>query len=104
VSYKSLNTLSDCAKHGAVLLVTCQCGRQVWKGARDFTHPGEGIKAVRGWMPIDRLALMLKCRCGRKGMVVQIEHSPRVPAGIPMLPFLNADDRQRKRMIRIARG
>lgn len=55
-------------------------------------------------MPIDRLALMLKCRCGRKGMVVQVEHSPRVPAGIPTLPFLNADDRQRKRMIRVARG
>jgi hypothetical protein len=104
VSYKSLHTLSDCEKHGAMLLVTCGCGREVWKAPGEFMRPRPGVRKLRGWVAIDQLGLVLRCRCGRKGTRVTVSIDYRVPAGVPVAAFLNADDRERKRMIRIARG
>jgi hypothetical protein len=105
MSYKSLRTLSDCQKHGAVLQVTCRCGRLTWKGTMDFTHPPDRAKRVHGWVEIEDLAKRLRCRgCGHRAAEIRVVHTPPVPKGVPVLPFLNADDRERKRMIRIARG
>jgi hypothetical protein len=104
VSYKSLRKLSDCEKHGAMLEVVCGCGRQVWKAPGEFMRPPPGVKKLRGWVEIADLGSRLRCRCGRKGARVNISIDYRVPAGVPVAAFLNADDRERKRMIRIARG
>lgn len=105
MSYKSLHTLADCQKHGAVLQILCACGRSTWKGTMDFTHPEDRRRAVYGWVAIGDLAKRLRCRgCGRRGAEIRVVHSPAVPKGVPVIPFLNADDRERKRMIRNARG
>jgi hypothetical protein len=105
MSYKSLHTLVDCQKHGAVLQVICDCGRSTWKGTMDFTYPEDRRYAVYGSVEIGDLAKLLRCRgCGRRGAQIRVVLAPPVPKGVPVLPFLNADDRERKRMIRQARG
>jgi len=104
VSYKSLRTLSDCEKHRAMLEVVCGCGRHVWKAPGEFLRPPPGIRKLNGWLAVSELERMLRCRCGRKGARVNVSIDYRVPAGVPVAAFLNADDRERKRMIRLTRG
>lgn len=55
-------------------------------------------------MEINHLASVLLCRCGRKGARVDVVIDPPVPKGVAVIEFLRADDRERKRLIRIARG
>lgn len=55
-------------------------------------------------MEISHLSSVLLCRCGRRGARVAVVIDPPVPKGVPVIDFLRADDRERKRLIRIARG
>lgn len=66
--------------------------------------PGPARFKVRGHVAITVLAERLICRSGRKGAAIAVVIDPPVPPEVPALDFLRADDRERKRMIRIARG
>jgi len=87
-----------------LLRIRCGCGREVWKAPTEFTTPGSERPKVRGHVEINDLAERLLCRCGRKGAAIAVVIDPLVPPGVPALDFLRADDRERKRMIRMARG
>jgi hypothetical protein len=110
-----IRTFADCNKHGLVLKITCsRCRRAVYRHAADLV----GIKTpagreIRGHHELEDVAPAMRCRggkgsigCGGKGAVIRAcwPHELKVPAGVPLLPFLNADDRERKRLIRVARG
>lgn len=105
MGYKSLHTLADCMKNGAVFQITCGCGRLTWRGPYEFTHPTDRKTAIHSWIEVRDLKRRLRCKgCGRRNPDLQIVIDPPVPKGVPVLPFLQADDRERKRMIRAARG
>lgn len=110
-----VRTLGDCEKHGLVLEITCdRCGRQAYLNGHDLI----GLTSRLGWQirreqHIDLLGPVLRCKggrgtfgCGGKGAKVRAvwPHELKVPAGVPAVAFLNADDRERRRLIRIARG
>ncbi|MCU6454366.1 hypothetical protein LPN01_09765 [Sphingomonas sp. A2-49] len=108
-------TLGDAAKRGLILEIAClRCARVIYRHPTDFL----GMKTpagreIRSHIYIEELGTMFRCRgaagargCGAKGarVVPRWKTELKVPAGVPLLPFLNADDRERKRMIRAARG
>jgi len=110
-----VQTLGDCRKHGLIIEITCQkCMRQAYLLADDLI----GLTSRMGWtirahQYLDLLQPVLRCKggrgsfgCGGKGARVRAvwPHELKVPAGVPAIAFLNADDRERKRLIRIARG
>ncbi len=70
----------------------------------DSAKRGADAPRYNGRTRIDELAAILRCNYGQKGMRVFISTDYRVPAGVPAMEFLNADDCKRKRMIRQARG
>ncbi len=110
-----ISTLADCRRHGPIIEITYHhCGRQAYLHADDLI----GLTSRMGWtirehQYLDLLQTVLRCNggrgtfgCERKGAKVRAvwPHELKVPAGVPAVAFLNADDRERKRLIRIARG
>jgi hypothetical protein len=115
VGRKYLRCIGDCVRLGVVLEVTCPgCGKIRYLTADQLI----GTKLATGTItPETRLGEIepkLRCRgrpgamwgCGLKGGKIRDvwPDDHRVPAGVPVVPFLNADDRERERMIRKARG
>lgn len=110
-----VHTFGDADKHGLVLEITCSsCGRAVYRHPSDLvgfeTRTG---RRIRRHHEMNDVAPIMRCRggkgsigCGGKGAVIRAcwPHELKIPAGVPLLPFLNGDDRERKRLIRIARG
>ena len=110
-----IRTFADCAKHGMILEITCpRCMRVVYRRPDDIV----GIKTpgghqVRSHHDIEEVARAMRCRgefgrkgCGAKGARLAALRSSelKVPAGVPLLPYLNANERERTRLVRIARG
>ena len=110
-----VRTLGDCNQHGLVIEIVCsRCGRAVYRAPADLIGYTTlaGYK-IRPHMHVEMLGPVLRCKggagsigCGGKGARIRAvwPHELKVPAGVPALAFLNADDRERKRLIRIARG
>jgi hypothetical protein len=110
-----IHTLGDCKKHGLVLEITClRCRRAVYRTPNELigfqTRCG---LVLRGTQYLDLLGPAMRCKggkgsigCGAKGARIRAvwPHELKVPAGVPVIAFLNGDDRERKRLIRIARG
>ncbi len=112
---KYLRDIGDCVKFGVVLEVTCPgCGKVCYLGALELIGTTIATGTIRNWTKLGEIEPKLRCRgrpgamwgCGYKGAKIRDlwpdEH--RVPAGVPVIAFLNADDRERERMIRKARG
>lgn len=67
---------------------------------------------IRVSTEIDALGPRMVCRgrkgqfgCGHRGADVRLTTTlPATPAGIPPIQWLNADDRERKRLVQRARG
>ncbi|AOW22730.1 hypothetical protein AVM11_03440 [Sphingomonas melonis TY] len=109
-------TIGDCARHGIVVEVTCRgCGR------RRYFVPGCLLasrdprrRSLRLNIDLQRLGTMMRCSggnghvgCNTRGASVRGIHPdflPRTPAGVPAIAWLNANDRERRRLERIARG
>lgn len=102
-----IRTLDDVDKKGLVLKAVCECGHIGWLGARWLYGKKLGGKKITRWYTPEEAAPVLRCRvCKRRGPKLMALHHQETgaPAGVPLLPFLQADDRERKRMIRQARG
>ena len=110
-----LRTLGDCEKHGVVLSITCRACQRVAYVAPGFLI---GLRSATAGgareMRLDRFEHRMLCRgsngevgCGHRGARMKPlwpHEIPGVPKGVPVLPWLHADDRERQRMIRHARG
>ena len=115
VGRKYLRDIGDCVKFGVVLEVTCPgCGKVRYLGALDLIGTTIATGTIRNWTKLGEIEPKLRCRgrpgamwgCGHKGATIRDlwPDDQRVPAGVPVLAFLNADDRERERLIRKARG
>jgi len=122
MGYRPIRTIEDCNAHHLKLQVTCRnCGRVAVFEPHGFLAFG----TVPFSLPLNRLAARLVCRgdfeqkgCGKRGAnVTPIVWPPIEPIRLPPKPFAymtprgvdpeawaKADERERKRLIRIARG
>ena len=110
-----VRTLGDCQKHGLIVEITCKhCGRQAYLAPPDLIGLTSRLGwTIRSYQDLDMLMPVMRCKggrgsfgCGGKGATVRAvwPHELKVPAGVPAIAFLNANDRERKRLIRKARG
>lgn len=108
-----LRTLGDCEHHGVVLKITCaSCGREAFAAPSEFLAIGKA--RIKRHTRLNDLQATLVCRgsqgvpgCGVRGAELRplwAHEVPGIPAGVPVLPWLRADDRERKRLIRVARS
>lgn len=102
-----ISTLAEVAQRGVVLLVECPCGRKRWMGPADLIGRKVDGQMVRSYHNYADIARHLRCKvCNRRGVSIRALYPSEigVPQGVAVLPFLQADDRERKRMVRQARG
>ena len=110
-----VRTFGECDKHGLVIEITCtRCQRVAYASAYQMIGitTRSGFKILASTL-IETIGPLLRCRGGKGAIGCQAKgariaplwpHELKVPAGVPVLPFLNADERERNRLIRIARG
>ncbi len=100
-------TLSDVSEKGLVLEIRCPCGRVTWLAGVELVGRMVHGRKVCGWHRWDDVGKHLRCKgCNARGpdVAAKFPHEIGVPKGVPVLPYLLADDRERKRMVRSARG
>lgn len=110
-----VHTLGDCAEYHLVVEIVCGgCGRAVYRAATELIGlTVRGSFVIPPEMPLAMLGTVLRCRgagystgCGAKEAKARALR-PRelgIPPGVDPLAFLNADDRERRRLVRLARG
>lgn len=111
-----LRTLSECRKHGTVFEIRCPACSRVIYSAPDRLS---GVKlssgdTIREHAYVEQIEPLLRCRggagtagCGHKGAYVRVlwpHEVPGIPKGVPIIEWLNGDDRERMRLVRQARG
>lgn len=112
---KRMDTVANAARHGGYLRITClRCGRCVYMPVSELAMPSMFGRPdrIRVSTEIDTLGPRMRCRggrgqfgCGHRGADVSLTTTlPATPAGIPPIQWLNADDRERKRLVQQARG
>ncbi|SFP62289.1 hypothetical protein [Sphingomonas rubra] len=111
-----LHTLGNCDDKGAILAIKCgRCGRVVYVAPNALLRrAGRAQGHFLASAYLTAVERVLVCRggqgtpgCGAKsaGIHAVWDHEiPGVPKGVPPLLWLNADDRERKRLVRQARG
>jgi hypothetical protein len=110
-----LHTLEACSRKGVLLAVKCgACERVVYLPADRIIGRTVGRRKITGAERLGDIEHLLVCRggqgtagCGAKaaGIRAVYDHEiPGIPKGIPPMIFLNADERERKRLVRKARG
>lgn len=110
-----LRTLGDCEKHSVVIQITCRaCERVIYASPNQLIGIKRGrVEFLRGTY-LEQIEPFMRCiggsghaGCGAKGarLAPLWPHEvPGLPRGVPVLQFLTADDRERRRLIRVARG
>ena len=109
-----LSTLGDCEKHGVVLEIACTaCGRVVYAAPDRLIGLTAGAAQFIRATDLAAVEPFLRCRggsaqvgCGKKVARMRPlwpHEVPGLPKGVPVIAWLNGDDRERKRLVRIAR-
>ena len=109
-----LTTLGDCEKHGVVLEIACPaCGRVIYAAPDRLIGMTAGAARFIRATELAAIEPYLRCRggsaqvgCGKKGARMRPlwpHEVPGLPKGVPVMAWLNGDDRERKRLVRMAR-
>jgi hypothetical protein len=117
MGYRRVDTLGDAMRYGAVIEVRClRCQRVRYITPSCLHRPSKADRLrIRPNVDIVRIGRIMVCRggdgagigCGHKGAAtrpVMPDFLPPTPAGVDKVRWLNADDRERKRLVRAARG
>lgn len=104
-SYK-IETINHLHRHGYNMRLRCPCGHDVSLSVEQLLARIKGTKV--GWK-LDDIAANARCSaCKRRGVpwtVALPPDGPLAPLGVDAVAWANArDDRERKRLIRQARG